>query len=132
MKDKTLVESVKAILKLPILHFTEHGIVKINEPFTALAANFIGNGRQYGVFLFKRHVNITIWWCNGNYDVKRRSPLMQIPLTEKESEELQKLFNEALERFKQECLFELKLPLLSTPSTIVDFSSEEDNSDSKQ
>jgi hypothetical protein len=57
---------------------------------------------------------------------------MQISLTEKESEELQKLFNEALERFKQECLFELKLPLLSTLSTKVDSSSEEDNNDSKQ
>lgn len=132
MKDKTLVESVKAILKLPMLHFTEHGIVKINEPFTTLAANFIGNGRQYGVYLFKHHANVTIWWCNGNYDVKRRSPSMQIPLTEKESGELQKLFNEALERFKQECLLELKLPLLSTLSTIADSSLEEDNSDSKQ
>ena len=127
MKDKTLVESVKAILKLPMCHFTEKGITKINEPFKAVMANFLGDMHQYGVCLFKHHVNITIWFHAPDSSVSRRSPLMQIPLTENESEELHKLFNDALARFKQECVTALKLPMLTSLPTTIDSLSEDEN-----
>ena len=127
MKDKTLVESVKAILKLPVrcMHGSKQ-IFKFSDKIEDIAdIQFLGTTCQYNVSLNKRSVNIMIWWY-GDPSVARRAPIIQIPLSEEESTEVRELFNNAAESFKQECMLAIKLPMLTTPSTTTDSLIEED------
>ena len=127
MKDKTLVESVKAILKLPVRCIrSSKQIFKFNDKIDDISdIQFLGTTCKYNLSLNKHSVNIMIWWY-GDPSTARRAPIIQIPLSEDEYKEIRELFNNAAETFKQECLLAIKLPMLATPPTTIDPLSNED------
>lgn len=122
MKDKTIFESIKAILKLPVIQIYTRKNIKLNETISdPETVTFAYKNTRYDITLNKTAIIIRFRDPHIIGTEYYGSPSFTISINETESKELKTLFDDAIEKYRNQCINVLKTPWLfsqnNTPNT---------------